>query len=77
MILLLLTTVILAAASSWLMTTDAYWGVRWLERLHRTAAYGALALIGVHVAGVVVNGRLHGENLVRAMITGRKPAAIV
>jgi cytochrome b len=29
-------------------------------------------LVLIHVAGVIVAGRLHGENLVRAMITGNK-----
>ena len=31
-----------------------------------------LALVGVHVIGVIVSSRLHHENLVRAMFTGRK-----
>jgi cytochrome b len=31
-----------------------------------------LVLVGIHILGVVVSGRLHRENLVRAMITGSK-----
>jgi hypothetical protein len=31
-----------------------------------------LALVGVHVAAVLLGGWLHHENLVGAMITGRK-----
>jgi len=44
------------------------------EDVHEVLADLALALVLVHVAGVIVSSRLHRENLVRAMITGRKPA---
>jgi cytochrome b len=75
MILCLLATVLVTAASGWLMTTDRFWGTEWVEELHEAAAYTALALVGVHVLGVVVSSWLHHENLVRAMITGRKPVS--
>jgi cytochrome b len=74
MILLLLTAVLVTAGSGWLMTTDRFWGTEWVEELHEGAAYAALALVGAHVLGVLVSSLLHHENLVRAMITGRKPA---
>jgi cytochrome b len=74
MILLLLAAVLLAAGSGWLMTMDRFWGKDWVEELHEAAAYFALLLVGVHVAGVVVSSLLHRENLVRAMITGKKSA---
>jgi len=44
------------------------------EEVHELAADFMLILIFLHVAGVVVSSRLEGENLVRAMITGRKRA---
>ena len=47
-------------------------GGEWLARVHDTAANLMLAVIGVHVAGVVLGSWLHRENLVRAMVTGRK-----
>lgn len=50
------------------------WGGDWLGEGHEVAANLMIALVGVHVAGVVVSSWLHRENLVRAMVTGRKAA---
>ena len=46
----------------------------WMEEVHEAAANIMLALVLVHVAGVAVSSWLHRENLVGAMITGRKIA---
>ena len=43
-----------------------------MEEVHEALANGLLALVLVHIAGVVASSLLHGENLVRAMITGYK-----
>ena len=48
------------------------WGGEWLGELHEGAATAMLVVVGVHVAGVLFSSRLHRENLVGAMITGRK-----
>jgi len=74
MIVALLVTLAGTAITGFMMTTDAYWGAQWVENLHEALANGMLVLIGLHVAGVIVAGIVHGENLVRAMITGRKRA---
>ena len=40
--------------------------------MHEAAANIMLAVVGIHIAGVVIASWLHKENLVRSMITGRK-----
>ncbi|XBO39290.1 cytochrome b/b6 domain-containing protein [Alsobacter sp. KACC 23698] len=57
-----------------MMTTDAYWGAEWVEVLHEGLVYASLGLIGLHVVGVIFSSVAHRENLVKAMITGRKRA---
>ena len=72
MVLALLTAAAATAVSGWAMTTDALWGADWIENLHEALANGAVALVAFHVAGVLLAGIQHRENLLRAMITGRK-----
>lgn len=47
-------------------------GGDWLEELHEGVANAMLALVGIHIVAVVVSGWLHRENLVGAMLTGRR-----
>ncbi|EIJ34190.1 cytochrome b/b6 domain-containing protein [Thiothrix nivea] len=47
-------------------------GEEFWEEIHEVTANLTLFLIIIHVLGVIVSSRLHGENLVRAMVTGKK-----
>lgn len=47
-------------------------GGEWLEDLHEGLAATMLTVVFIHVAGVISGSLLHGENFVRAMITGHK-----
>ncbi len=74
MILALLAMLVGISATGFMMTTDAFWGAQWVEDLHEALVYVTLGLVGLHVAGVILTSIEHGENLVKAMITGRKRA---
>ena len=74
MVLALLAAITVIAITGYMMETDAFWGVEWVEDVHEAVVYATLALVGLHVGGVVLASVEHRENLVRAMITGRKRA---
>jgi cytochrome b len=42
------------------------------EELHEGLANAMLAVVTVHVAGVLASSLLHGENLAKSMLTGYK-----
>lgn len=71
-VLALLTLGALTALTGW--ANDNELGGHAAEELHEALASVMLALVVVHVAAVIVSGRLHRENLVAAMIHGRKLA---
>jgi cytochrome b len=58
--------------SGYLMTTDTFWGVEWVEEAHGLLVDFTLLLIALHVAGVIFASIEHGENLVKSMLTGKK-----
>jgi len=61
--------------SGWMLQFDAFWGDDTLQAIHAWGAYVLAACAVVHVSGAIFTSRLHRTNLVKAMITGRKPLA--
>jgi len=74
MIVALLLCVVALAFTGWLYTTEMFWGSETVEDAHRALAWGLLALVALHLAGVIFASVRHRENLVRAMIDGEKAA---
>jgi cytochrome b len=70
-ILALLALAALTAATGW-ANYDELAG-HWMEEVHEVLADTMLGLVVVHVAAVILGSVLHRENLVAAMIHGRKP----
>jgi cytochrome b len=54
MIVALLTTLIATATTGYMMTTDVFWGSKWVEEVHEAFADILLGLIVFHVLGAVV-----------------------
>lgn len=60
------------AATGWLSRLDAFWGEDWPIDVHAWLAYTLAALVVVHVSAAIIMSVLHKDNLVVAMLTGKK-----
>lgn len=72
MIVALLVAVLVTSASGWMLDTDAWFGNEAVERVHSSFAWLFVPLVVLHVAGVIFTSFRQKENLVTAMISGRK-----
>ena len=75
MIAALLGAAVLAGASGALYATDRFWGDPTLYAIHQWSGWSFAVLVPLHVGGVVITSVLQRENLVGAMLSGRKRAA--
>jgi cytochrome b len=62
-----------AAVTGWAANSEI--GGHWVGEVHEGAANLLMALVALHVVAVLASSWLHRENLVRAMVTGRKAGA--
>jgi cytochrome b len=72
MLVALLLSLAVSAITGAMSVTVTFFGVWWIEDTHTYASDAVIVLVVLHVAGVVLMGFLQRENLIRAMITGRK-----
>lgn len=72
MVIILLATLCAVATTGYMMGLDAYFGQDWVEESHEMLVNTLVFLVACHIAGVAYSSWRHRENLVKAMITGKK-----
>jgi cytochrome b len=60
------------ALSGWIMRLDAFWGEDWPQDIHSWLAVAVEVCVCVHVAAAVLMSVWTRENLIGAMVTGKK-----
>lgn len=75
MVVFMLLNLATIALSGHLLTTDRYWGDDAMSALHSLATQTMLALIALHLLGVLYTSMRQRQNLAKAMIDGYKRAS--
>jgi len=72
MVWLLWSLVLLLGVTGWMSRLDAFWGDDRIRDVHAWLADALLIAVAVHLSGIVAMSWRWRENLVAAMLTGRK-----
>lgn len=72
MLVALLLALAVSTITGAMAVTVTFFGVWWVEDTHHYSSDAVIVLVVLHVVGVVLMRILQRENLIRAMITGRK-----
>lgn len=65
-------TILAMGVTGYMMGTVRFFGLDWVEELHELAFNWLLLSIALHLLGVLVETKLSGVSLVKAMLDGRK-----
>jgi len=69
---LLWSLVLLLGVTGWMSRLDAFWGDDGIRHIHEWLADALLIAVAVHLSGIVAMSWRWRENLVAAMLSGRK-----
>ncbi len=72
MSVVLLLMVAAICVTGWMYTTDRFWGIAWVGNTHLWLTNALIPMVALHVLGVAWSSWKHRENLVAAMVHGRK-----
>lgn len=70
--LLMWALVLALAVTGWMSRLDPLWGEDWPIQIHAGLAYTLAALVALHVLAAILLSVAGKENLLAAMVTGRK-----
>lgn len=73
--LLLMALLAGVALTGWMMRLDTFWGDEVLEEAHEILANTIIGVAAVHALAAIIESWRHRENLIWAMITGKKRAS--
>lgn len=70
--LLIWACIISLGITGWMMGLDAYWGEEWLEEIHANISTAVQVLVGLHLAGILLDSVKFRRHTWLGMITGKK-----